>query len=187
MGKLICTEITSLDGYINDEDGKWDWSAPDAEVHRFVNELERPIGTYLIGRRLYDVMKYWETAHEQPDLPEAELEYARVWQSAEKIVYSTTLTEPESARTRIERTFDPDAVLALKESAEGDISIGGPTLSAHAYRAGLVDEVRLLMSPVIVGGGTRALPDRVRADLALVDQRRFGNGVVYLRYDVKRT
>ena len=185
MGRLICTEIMSLDGYINDEDGKFDWSEPDPEVHQFVNDLERPIGTYLLGRRLYEVMKYWETAHEQPDVDEAELDYARVWQAAQKIVYSSTLTTIDSARTRIERSFDPDAVRALKE--HGDISIGGPTLAAEAHRAGLVDEVRLLMSPVIVGGGTRALPDRVRADLSLADERRFGNGVVYVRYDVTRS
>jgi dihydrofolate reductase len=187
MGKLICTEIISLDGYINDEDGKFDWSMPDPEVHRFVNDLERPIGTYLYGRRLYEVMKYWETAHEQPDAADIELDYARVWQSAEKIVYSGTLTKLESARTRLERTFDPDAVRALKETADADVGIGGPTLSANAYRAGLVDEVRLLISPVIVGGGTRALPDRVRVDLSLAEERRFGNGVVYLRYDVTRS
>ena len=187
MGKLICTEITSLDGYINDEDGKFDWSAPDPEVHQFVNDLERPIGTYLYGRRLYEVMKYWETAHLQPEVSPVELDYAQVWQSADKVVYSGTLDKVDSERTRIERSFDPDAVRALKETTDADLSIGGPTLSAHAYRAGLVDEVRLLISPVIVGGGTRALPDRVRVDLSLAEERRFGNGVVYLRYDVTRS
>jgi len=186
MGRLICTEIMSLDGYVNDEHGRFDWSAPDAEVHQFVNDLERPIGTYLYGRRLYEVMKYWETAHEQPDQTAVELDYARLWQAAEKVVYSSTLTTIESARTRIERTFDPDALRAVKEESGGDLTIGGPTLAAHAFRAGLIDEVRLFLSPVIVGGGTRGLPDRVRADLSLAEERRFAGGVVYLRYAVTR-
>jgi dihydrofolate reductase len=185
MGRLICTDIASLDGYINDEQGRFDWSAPDAEVHAFVNDLERPIGTYLYGRRLYEVMQYWETAHEQPDPDPIELDYARLWQAADKIVYSSTLAAPSSARTRIEKAFDPDAVRRLKETSDRDLTIGGATLAAHALRAGLVDEIRLLLSPVIVGGGTRALPDGVRLDLELTDQRRFGNGVVYVAYRVK--
>lgn len=186
MAKLISTEITSLDGYIADEDGKFDWSEPDPEVHAFVNDLERPIGTHLYGRRLYDVMKWWETAESQPGLPDVERDYAQVWRAADKIVYSTTLTEVSSERTRLERTFDLDAVRALKETADRDITIGGPHLAAHAYRAGLVDEVRLILSPVIVGGGTRSLPDRARLHLELADHRIFTNGTVYLRYLVKR-
>ncbi|MFG1609157.1 dihydrofolate reductase family protein [Actinoplanes sp. NPDC049265] len=185
MGKLICTQIASLDGYINDEQGRFDWSAPDAEVHAFVNDLERPIGTYLYGRRLYEVMRYWETAHEQPDPDPIELDYARLWQAADKIVYSTTLAAASSARTRIEKAFDLDAVRRLKESSDSDLTIGGPTLAAHALRGGLVDELRLLLSPVIVGGGTRALPDGARLDLELTDERRFANGVAYLAYRVR--
>jgi len=184
MAKLICTGITSLDGYIADENGKFDWSVPDEEVHAFVNDEERPIGTYLYGRRLYEVMAFWETADAQPDQPPVALDYASVWQSADKIVYSTTLRTTSSARTRIERTFDPSDVRAMKDAADRDLSVGGPTLAAHAFRAGLVDEVRMFVSPVIVGGGSAFLPDRLRLNLELMDEHRFGNGVVYLRYRV---
>ena len=180
MAKLIYTAITSLDGYIEDEGGSFDWSAPDEDVHAFVNDLERRIGTYLYGRRLYETMVYWETA--PADSPAVELNYARVWRSADKVVYSTTLQETASTRTRIERTFDPDAVRAMKEAANADLTVGGAALAAHAFRAGLVDEVRLLLNPVVVGGGKRALPDGVRLDLELLDERRFASGVVYLRY-----
>ena len=180
MAKLIYTAITSLDGYIEDEHGSFDWSAPDEDVHAFVNDLERRIGTYLYGRRLYETMVYWETA--PADSPAVELNYARVWRSADKVVYSTTLQETASARTRIERTFDADAVRAMKEAANADISVGGAELAAHGFRAGLVNEVRLLLNPVVVGGGKRALPDGVRLDLELLDERRFASGVVYLRY-----
>jgi dihydrofolate reductase len=185
MGKLICTDIASLDGYINDEQGQFGWAAPDAEVHAFVNDLVRPAGTHLYGRRMYEVMTYWETAHEQPDPDPIELDFARIWQAADKIVYSTTLAAPSSARTRIEKAFDPDAVRRLKESSDRDLTIGGPTLAAHALRAGLVDEVHVLLNPVIVGGGTRFLADRVRLDLELTDERRFASGVIYLAYRVK--
>ena len=180
MAKLIYTAITSLDGYIEDEDGSFDWSAPDEDVHAFVNDLERRIGTYLYGRRLYETMVYWETA--PADSPAVELNYARVWRSADKVVYSTSLQETASARTRIERTFDPDAIRAMKEAANADLSVGGAELAAHAFRARLVDEVRLLLNPVVVGGGKRALPDGARLDLELLDERRFASGVVYLRY-----
>ena len=180
MAKLIYTAITSLDGYIEDERGSFDWSAPDEDVHAFVNDLERRIGTYLYGRRLYETMVYWETA--PADSPAVELNYARVWRSADKVVYSTTLQETASTRTRIERTFDPDAVRAMKEAANADLSVGGAELAAHGFRAGLVNEVRLLLNPVVVGGGKRALPDGVRLDLELLDERRFASGVVYLRY-----
>ena len=184
MAKLICTAMTSLDGYIADEHGNFDWAAPDGDVHAFVNDLERPIGTYLYGRRLYETMVFWETALAQPDQPPVVLDYAKLWQAADKIVYSTTLETASSARTRIERTFDPGAVRAMKDAADRDLSIGGPALAAHAFRAGLVDEVRLFVSPVTVGGGHRFLPDRIRLDLQLLDERRYGNGVVYLQYRV---
>jgi dihydrofolate reductase len=182
VAELIYSAITSLDGYVADEDGKFDWAAPDEEVHAFVNDLERPIGTYLYGRRMYEVMTYWETAYAVPDQPPVILDFAQIWQAADKVVYSTTLETVSSARTRIEREFDPDAVRGLKATVERDISVGGPGLAAQAIAAGLVDELHLFVNPVVVGGGTRALPDGVRWDLELVDERRFDNGVVYLRY-----
>lgn len=184
MARLICTGITSLDGYIADENGKFDWSTPDEDVHAFVNDLERPIGTYLYGRSLYEVMVYWETAHTEPDQPPFVLDYATVWRAADKVVYSTTLESVTSARTRIERTFDPQAVRAMKDAADRDLSVGGPVLAAHAFREGLVDEVRVFVSPVAVGGGKRFLPDKVRLNLELVEERRFRNGVVFLQYRV---
>jgi dihydrofolate reductase len=182
MAKLICTAITSLDGYIADEKGTFDWAAPDAEVHAFINDQERSIGTYLYGRRLYDTMVYWETSGDSPDQPPAIRDYAALWRAADKVVYSTTLAAARSERTRISRAFDPEAVRALKDSAGRDLSIGGSGLAAHAFRAGLIDEVRLFVTPVVVGGGTRFLPDGLRLDLRMVDERRFGGGVVYLRY-----
>ena len=181
MARLIYTAITSLDGYIADENGDFDWAAPDQEVHAFVNDQERPIGTYLYGRRLYETMVYWETAS---DSPPVEMDYAKIWQSADKIVYSTTLTSVRSARTRIERTFDPDTVRELKAATDRDLSIGGATLAARALATGVVDEIRLFVNPVIVGNGTPALPDRLRVNLKLSDERRFAGGVVYLSYDV---
>jgi dihydrofolate reductase len=184
MAKLIYTAITSLDGYIADEHGEFDWAAPDSDVHAFINDLERPIGTYLYGRRLYEVMVFWETAPAQPNQPPVGLDYAKLWQAADKIVYSTTLQATSSARTRIERTFDPNAVRAMKDAADRDLSIGGPALAAHAFRAGLVDEVRLFVSPLTVGAGNPFLPDRLRLNLQLLDERRFDNGVVYLQYRV---
>jgi dihydrofolate reductase len=179
VAKLVYSAISSLDGYVADEDGKWDWSVPDEEVHAFVNDLERPVGTYLCGRRLYEVMAVWETL--QSDEPVMR-DYAEIWRAAEKVVYSRTLETPSSERTRIEREFDPDAVRRMKAAADRDISVGGPELAAHAIRAGLVDACNLFLSPVVVGGGKRALPDDVRWQLELLDERRFGNGVVYLRY-----
>jgi dihydrofolate reductase len=184
MGLLIYAAITSLDGYVADENGKFDWSAPDEEVHSFVNELERPVGTYLYGRRMYDVMVYWETAPTVSGEPLPVLEYARIWQEAEKIVYSRTLEAPASARTRVEREFDPEAIERLKAETERDISIGGPTLAAQAIEAGLVDEVHLFLTPIVIGAGTRALPDGVRVKLELVDERRFSNGTVHLHYRI---
>lgn len=181
MAKLIYSAITSLDGYIEDEDGKFDWSAPDEEVHTFVNDLERPIGTYLYGRRMYDVMVAWETLA-LADQPLFTRDFAEIWRAAEKIVYSRTLVTVSSARTRIERDFDPDALRALKSSAGRDITVGGPELAAQAFRAGLVDECHLFVAPIVVGGGKQSLPDKVRLQLELLDERRFGNGTVHLRY-----
>ena len=183
MAKLIYSVIASLDGYVADADGKFDWAAPDEEVHAFVNDLERSIGTYLYGRRMYDVMLAWETM-DLTDQPPVMHDYTQIWQAAEKIVYSTTLETVASARTRLERAFDPDAVRQLKATAQRDISVGGPGLAAHAVRAGLVDELHVFLTPIMVGGGTRALPDDVRVTLELLDERRFGNGVVHLHYRV---
>ena len=182
MAKLIYSAITSLDGYVADEKGNFDWAAPDEDVHRFVNDLERPVGTYLYGRRMYDVMVYWETADTGPDQPPLIQDYAEIWQQANKIVYSKTLETVSSARTTLERDFDPGAVRQLKAEAARDISVGGPELAGEAIKAGLVDEYQLFVSPVLVGGGTPALPQGVRLDLELLDERRFGNGTAYLRY-----
>lgn len=184
MAKLIHTDIVSLDGYVNDENVKIGWNEPFEELHRFLNDLDRPIGTHLYGRRLYEIMSYWETAHEKPDLPDFILDYSQIWRSADKIVYSSTLEKPSSARTRIERTFDPEAVRALKESATRDLAIGGANLAAQAHRAGLVDEICLVICPVLVGGGTRALPDGVRRNLTLIEQRTFSKGTMFVRYRV---
>ena len=179
MVKLIYTAIMSLDGYVADEEGNFDWAEPDEEVHTLVNDLERPIGIYLYGRRLYEVMVAWETiTDEQPFIKD----YAEIWRAADKIVFTRTLETVSSERTRIERSFDPEAVQEMKTAADTDISVGGPTLAAQAIRAGLVDEIGLFLAPVVVGGGTRALPDGVRLPLELLDERRFGNGTVYLRY-----
>jgi dihydrofolate reductase len=182
MAKLIYTTITSLDGYVADEDGKFDWAMPDEEVHAFVNDLERPIGTHLYGRRLYEVMAGWETMHTLPDQSPLALDFAAIWQAAEKIVYSRTLETVSSARTRIEREFDSEAIRRMKAEADSDITIGGATLAGEAIRAGLVDELHVIASPIVVGGGTPSLPDGVRWELELLDERRFANGVVHLRY-----
>lgn len=182
MGKLIYSAITSLDLYVEDERGEFDWAAPDDEVFAFVTELERPIGTYLYGRRMYDTMVYWETAGD--DSP-ATQDFADVWSEADKIVYSRTLEAPSSARTRIEREFDPAAIRQLKESSASDITIGGAEIAGHAIAAGLVDECQLLLVPVLIGGGKPALPDGVRVQLELLDERRFRSGAVYLRYGLR--
>jgi dihydrofolate reductase len=182
MAKLIYSAITSLDGYIADEDGNFDWAAPDEEVHTFVNDLERPVGTYLYGRRMYEVMVGWETMHTLADQSPVMLDFAEIWQAADKIVYSKTLETPSSARTRIEPDFDPEAVRQLKTQVGRDITVGGPDLAAQAIKAGLVDEFHLFFVPIVVGGGNQALPDHVRLQLELLDERRFGNGVVHLRY-----
>ena len=182
MAKLIYSAITSLDGYVADEEGNFDWAAPDEEVHTFVNDLERPVGTYLYGRRMYEVMVAWETEPDVAGQPPAVQDYAEIWRAADKIVYSKTLETVSSARTRIEQDFDPEAVRRMKASAGRDISVGGPDLAAEAIRAGLVDELHLFVTPIVVGGGKRCLPDNVRLELELLDDRRFGNGVVHLHY-----
>jgi dihydrofolate reductase len=182
LAKLIYGAIASLDGYVADENGNFDWSAPDEEVHRFVNELERPVGTHLYGRRMYEVMSYWETVDTGLDQPAVIRDYAEIWQEADKIVYSKTLETVSSARTRIERDFDPDTVRELKASAGLDISVGGPDLAAQAIEAGLVDEYHAFVVPYVAGGGTRFLPDNVRLELELLAERRFDNGMVHLHY-----
>jgi dihydrofolate reductase len=182
MAELIYTTIMSLDGYIADEHGNFDWAAPDEEVHRFVNDLERPVGTYLYGRRMYEVMSAWETMDSAPDQPQVILDFARIWQAADKVVYSGTLDTVSTARTRIERQFDPEAVRQLKASTGPDLAVGGPHLAAQAIQAGLVDEYHLFLTPTVVGAGDQALPDHVRLDLDLQDERRFASGVVFLRY-----
>lgn len=182
MAKLIYSVIASLDGYVADETGNFDWATPDEDVHVFVNDLERPVGTYLYGRRMYEAMLYWETAHTVADQPTFVQDFTNIWQAADKIVYSKTLEQVSSARTRIERDFDPVAVRRMKETARHDITVGGPALAAQALKAGLVDEIQLFVAPIVVGGGNRALPNSFRHKLELLDERRFGNGVVYLHY-----
>jgi dihydrofolate reductase len=182
MAKLIYAAITSADGYIEDDTGGFAWAEPDDEVHAFVNDLERPVGTYLYGRRMYETMVGWETDPGVAAQSPLMADFARIWQAADKVVYSTTLETVSTSRTRIERAFDPDQVREMKASADRDLAVGGPGLAAHAFGAGLVDECHLFLVPVVVGGGKRALPDGVRLDLQLLDERRFGNGTVHLRY-----
>ena len=182
MARLIYFTPTSLDGYIADEGGNFEWAAPDDEVLAFINDLQRPIGTYLYGRKLFETMSVWETPEVIPDRTPAVLEFARIWQAADKIVYSKSLETVTPANARLEREFDPRAVRELKAQLPHDISVGGPTLAAHAIRAGLVDEFGLLVVPIVLGGGKRVLPSNVSVKLDLVEERRFGNGMVYLRY-----
>jgi dihydrofolate reductase len=183
MAKLVYAALASLDGYIEDADGGFAWAEPNQEVHRFANDLEKELGTYLYGRKMYEVMSVWEE-EQPPDRPAYEHEFGEIWRAADKIVYSRTLEEASTARTRIEREFDPEAVRRMKEEADRDLGVSGPNLAASAFRAGLVDECHLLLWPVIIGGGKPALPDGVRLNLELVDQRRFGNGVVHLHHRV---
>jgi dihydrofolate reductase len=185
MAKLVYAAITSLDGYVADEDGNWDWSAPDEEVHTAVNDLERAVGTYLYGRRMYEVLVAWEKPEALGDQNPIIRDYAQIWKAADKVVYSRSLEQVSSARTRIEREFDPEAVRQMKASEERDLSVGGPGLAAQAFEAGLVDECHLFVSPIVVGGGTQALPDGVRLELELVGERSFANGVVHLHYRAK--
>jgi dihydrofolate reductase len=187
MAKLIYSAIASLDGYIADEDGNFDWAVPDEEVHAFINDLERPVGTYLYGRRMYETMAGWETdpsaADQSPRSHDfAEHDFAEIWQAADKVVYSKTLETVSTTRTRLEREFDPEAVRQMKASAGRDISVSGPDLAAQAFRAALVDECYLIVTPIVVGGGKRSLPNDVRLKLELLDERRFDNGMVYLHY-----
>jgi len=182
VGKLIFSAIESLDGYVADASGSFDWAMPDEEVHRAANELERSVGTYLYGRRMYEVMVAWETMGGDGELSEFIDEYATTWRAADKVVYSTTLAVASSERTRIERSFDPEAIRRMKSESARDISVGGPGLAAQAIAAGLVDEFMFFVTPVVVGGGIRSLPEGVRLDLELLEERRYGNGMVYLRY-----
>jgi dihydrofolate reductase len=184
MARLIYTAIASADGYVEDREGRFDWAMPDEEVHAFLNDLEPPIGTYLYGRRMYETMMFWETVSTEADEPTVFGDYAEVWRAAEKIVYSRALETVSSARTRIEREFDRDAVRRLKEKATADVAVGGAQLAGQAIAAGLVDDYHLFLVPILVGGGKRALPDNVRARLKLIDERRFTSGVVHLHYRV---
>ena len=181
MARLIYSGLTSLDGHVADKNGVFDWAAPSEDVHAFVNDLERPVGTYLYGRRMYEVMRYWETARTVGEQPPVARDFAEIWRAADKIVYSGTLQTVSSARTRIEREFDPEVVRQMKASAGHDITVGGPDLAAQALRAGLADECHLFITPIVVGGGKRFLPDDVRLKLELLEERRFEDGVVYLR------
>ncbi len=186
MAQLIYSAISSLDGYIEDTDGKFDWAIPDEEVHKFVNNLERGAGTHLYGRRMYETMMVWETdpnlAAESPLMRD----FAEIWQAADKFVYSRTLEAVSTRKTQIERNFNPEAIRQLKEAVEQDILIGGPELAAHAFRSGLIDECHLFFTPIIVGGGKQCLPANVRLELELLEERRFGSGVVFLRYRTRQ-
>jgi dihydrofolate reductase len=182
MARLIYSAITSLDGYVADEQGIFDWAEPDEEVHRLVNDVEREVGTYLYGRRMYEVLSAWDRPELAEGQPEVIQDYSRLWRAADKVVYSTTLDEVWTPRTRLERRFDPDAVRQLTQQADRDLSVGGPELAAHAIRAGLVDDYHVFLNPVVVGGGQPWLPHGVRVDLELLDQRRFRSGVTHLHY-----
>ncbi|HEX2233245.1 MAG TPA: dihydrofolate reductase family protein [Thermoleophilaceae bacterium] len=185
MAKLIYSAITSLDGYVADEQGNFDWSKPDDEVHSFVNDLERDVGTHLLGRRMYEVLAVWETMNTAGQAPHI-VDFAEIWRATDKVVYSRTLDAPTTGRTRLEREFDPRTVAEMKEAADRDLAVGGPNLATSAIEAGIVDELHLFVSPIVVGGGKQSLPDGVRMQLELRDERRFGNGVVYLAYGVRR-
>ena len=187
MTKLIYSAIASLDGYVADEEGNFDWAVPDEEVHAFINDLARPVGTYLYGRRMYETMAVWETDRTLADRSVLLRDFAQIWQGADKIVYSKTLEAPSTARTRIERDFDPEAVQRMKAQASRGLIVGGPELAAQAFKAGLVDECHLFVAPMVVGGGKRSLPDNVRLKLELLDERRFASGIVYLYYRTRET
>ena len=187
MSTLFYTALTSLDGFTEDEGGRFDWAMPDAEVHSFVNDLEPGVGTELYGRKMYETMAVWEDVRAEPGTSPVEVEFAERWRDLDKVVYSTTLDAVWTPRTRLEHEFDPADVRRMKDELDHDLSVSGPTLAAHAFRSGLVDEVHLFVFPVIVGGGTPALPRQARLDLELLDQRRFGNGVVHLHHRVTGT
>jgi dihydrofolate reductase len=182
MANLIYTTIASVDGYIADEDGRFDWAKPDEEVHTFINDLERAVGTYLLGRRMYEVLAYWEDPPALDEQPSFVQEFAEMWQAAEKVVYSKTLETAPTARTRIERDFDPEAIRQLKAQSDRDLAVGGPELAAQAIGAGLVDDYQMFVVPVVVGAGKQSLPRDVRIELELLDERRFQNGTVFLHY-----
>ncbi|MPZ73331.1 MAG: deaminase [Nitriliruptorales bacterium] len=182
MASLIYAAITSLDGYIEDQHGKFEWAVPDEEVHSFINRMQRPVGTYLYGRRMYETMVGWETEPTLANRSPLMRDFAKIWQAADKIVYSKSLKAVSTAKTRIERDFDSDAIRQIKVSATQDLAVGGPHLAAEAFKAGLVDELHLYLTPIVVGGGKRSLPSNVRLKLELLDERWFGNGVVHLRY-----
>jgi dihydrofolate reductase len=182
MARLIYSAISSLDGYIEDKDGNFDWAAPDEEVHKFINDLERSAGTHLYGRRMYETLMVWETDPSFTVDSPLLIDFAEIWQAADKIVYSKTLETVPTRRTKLERSFDPIVIRQLKETVERDILIGGPELAAHAFQAGLIDEYQLFLTPIIVGGGKPALPANVRVELELLEERRFDSGVVFLRY-----
>jgi dihydrofolate reductase len=183
MAKLIYVATHSLDGYTADEKGNFDFTAPDEEGHWFVNDIVRRTGTLLLGRKMYETLLYWETALDEPDQPEVMKDFAQIWLAADKVVYSSSLNEVASARTTLKRSFDLDEILEMKKTEDRDLSIGGPTLAARAIQAGLVDEYHMFVKPVIVGGGTRMLPENVRLEVRLLDEKRFDNGTVYLRYE----
>jgi dihydrofolate reductase len=182
MGTLIYTGVTSLDGFVDDARGHFDWAAPSEEVHAFVNDLEREVGLYLYGRRMYDVMTYWETSTPEIEESAVTADYQRLWRAARKIVYSTTLDAVATDNTTIERVFDPELVADLVGRSDTDVSIGGPRLAAHALRAGLVGEIRMFLTAVVVGDGIPFLPEGWSSPLELLDEQRFENGTVYLRY-----
>ena len=186
MAHLIYTAISSLDGYIEDMEGKFDWYAPDEEVHRFINDLERAVGTYLMGRRMYETMMVWETDPSLAADSPLMRDFAEIWQAAVKIVYSKTLASASTRKTQIERNFNQEAIQQLKKTAQHDILIGGPELAAHAFRSGLIDECHLFLTPIIVGGGKQSLPDHVRLELELLEERHFSNGTVFLRYRARQ-
>jgi len=185
MAKLIYFTPTSLDGFIAGETGNLDWATPDEEVFAFINDLVRPIGMYLYGRKMYETMSIWETPDVIPGRTPAMMDFARIWQAADKIVYSKSRETVSTPKTRLEREFDPQAVCDLKAQLPYDISVGGPALAAHAIRAGVVDEYHLLVVPTMLGGGKRVLPGEVCLKLNLLDERRFANGMVYLRYQTR--
>jgi dihydrofolate reductase len=184
VAKLIVSAITSLDSYIEDERGNFDWATPDEEVHNFVNHLERPVGSYLYGRRMYETMVYWETAQALADLRPCSREFTEIWQAADKIVYSESLNTVSSAKTRIERRFDPRAIQRMKSTEERDITVSGPNLAAQAFKAGLVDEYQLFLTPVVLGAGKPSLPNDLRVECELLSERRFRSGVVFLHYRI---
>ena len=182
MARLIYSTIASLDGYIADEDGRFDWAEPDEEKHTFINDRERTVGTYLVGRRMYDVLAYWDDPPALDEQPSFMQEFAAIWQAADKIVYSKTLETARTERTRIERDFDPEAIRHLKAQSDRDVTVGGPELAAQAIRAGLVDDYEMFVVPVVVGAGKQSLPHGGRIELELLDERRFRNGTVFLHY-----